>query len=333
MTRGSCRLSHTPAPIRAQTVELLGGRAWLDCMDAERAAHVNGLLKEQQGVIARWQLLEEGCTESEIEWFARGLRVVHHGVYLTGHAPLSPWQRWMAATLTESGTVLARWSAAALHGLRVESDNDPVHVLRQGSSGRRRYAKIKNRLDALDLRYSDTLAQDITTVDGIETTTVARTILDLCMPLSESQRDRLFRDAIRLKKTTREELAAVCLAHRGGRGVARLRALLATYEAIPIERTRSDAEIQGLVVLEQAGVPQPLVNVPVAGYEGDLVDLERKVILELDGPQYHQVPERDAVRNEAWRAAGFTVVRRPTQDAYRDPARVVDALRPVEQDE
>lgn len=296
-------------------------------MDAERAKRVDHLLREQHGVVARWQLVEEGCTEAEIQWFVRAVRVIHRGVYLTGHAPLSPWQRWMAATLTECGTVLARWSAAALHGLRDAADTDPAHVLRHGSGGHRRYPQTDGRLDALDLRYTETLAEDTTTVDGIQTTTVARTILDLCMPMSEAQRDRLFRDAIRLKKTTRDELQAICLAHRGDRGVARLRALLGTYETIPIERTRSDAEIEGLLVLEQAGIAQPLVNVPIGGYEADLVDPDRKVILELDGPQYHQFPERDALRNEAWHNAGFTVLRRPTDDAYRDPSKLVREWR------
>ncbi len=282
---------------------------------------------EQRGVFARWQLSEDGWSEREIEWFVRNLRMVHRGVYATGHAPLTDWQRWKAATLTEHGTVLARWSAAALHGLRVAKASDPVHVLRAGSGGRRRYGRGGERLDTLDLRYSDTLDHDIITFEGVETTTVARTVLDLCMPMSESQRDRLFRDAIRLKRTTREELHAICLAHRGERGVARLRSLLDTYASIPIERTRSDAEIEGLVVLEQAGLRQPLVNVEVGGYEGDLVDLERKVILELDGPQYHQFPELDAAKNEAWRAAGFVVARRSTDDAYHDPDQLVRAMR------
>ncbi|MBO9531407.1 MAG: DUF559 domain-containing protein [Solirubrobacteraceae bacterium] len=157
-------------------------------------------------------------------------------------------------------------------------------------------------------------------------TTLPRAILDLCMPTSFRQRDRMFRDAIRLRRTTREELKAIADAHRGHRGAGRLRELLGKYEAIPIERTRSDAEVEGLVVLERAGLELPSVNVPVAGFEADFVDFKNMRILELDGKQSHQFPERDEERNAAWRAAGFTVQRRPTDDAYDDEASVLRGM-------
>lgn len=286
-------------------------------------------LERQQGVIARWQLLEDGLTEREADHLASRWRNVHRAVYVTGHAPLSDWQRWFAATLTESGTALARWSAAAYLGLRTATDDEPAHVVRSGSGGHRRYARTKNRLDALWVTYSETLGDDLVERDGISSTSAARCVLDLCCVMSAQQRDRLFRDAIRTGVTDRQQLRDVMRQHRGERGTRRLRELLSRYEEIPIERAKSDPEIEGLVVLRDAG--ERLPHVDVAGFVADFVDFERLVITELDGPQYHQFPIRDRERNDAWKAAGFEVRRLSTDAPYELPDSVVRAAR-AEQD-
>ncbi len=325
-------------------------------------------LTHQRDVIATWQLQEDGLSESTIRWLVRDWRVMHQGVYIAGHAPPTDWQRCYAATVTESGTLLARWSTAAHFGMRSLPEHEPMHVSRHGASGRRHYPRgtpaprgrprepeaslaadrvrtgrpaqrsagasaddqvrsphrrRRPRLDALMIRYSTTLAADMTEHQGIPTTTAGRMLLDLFVDCGATASDRLFRDALRLKLVDRQELRDLARAHAGERGVGRLRELLSLYEEIPIERTRSDPEIEALVVLRDAGQRLPEVNVSVAGFEGDLVDHERKVILELDGPQYHQFPQRDRERNEAWENAGYTVQRRPTDDAYSDPGAII----------
>ncbi|MBO9532513.1 MAG: DUF559 domain-containing protein [Solirubrobacteraceae bacterium] len=296
-------------------------------MTPEQRRFVDQLLESQQGVLATWQLTEENWGDETIRWLVRNWRVMHLGVYLSGHAPPTLWQRCCAATLTEPGTLLARWSAAALAGLRTLPDDEPMHVVRHGSGGRRQYGKRKGRIDALHVRYSETLGADETERQGVATTKVARTLRDLFIDCGALKSDRLFRDAIRLKLVTRDELRDFAREHRGERGVGRMRELLSLYSEIPIERTRSDAEVEGLVVLRDAGEKLPLVNFEVAGFEGDFVDLERRTIFELDGPQYHQFPERDRARDQAWEEAGFTVRRRPTDDAYAAPDALVDDYR------
>ena len=52
--------------------------------------------------------------------------------------------------------------------------------------------------------------------------------------------------------------------------------------------------------------------------EADLVWPERRLIVEIDGPQYHLFPDEDAEREQAWKAAGFDVARRPSDAVYRD---------------
>lgn len=339
-----------------------------------RPAHYRLLvdrLTHQRDVVATWQLQEDGLSQATVRWLLRDWRAMHRGVYTAGHAPPTDWQRCYAATITESGTLLARWSAAAHFGVRSLPEREPMHVVRHGASGRRHYERATpaqrrrpgepassatgerdaatigpgrtgdnakrtagghasapnqhagQRLDALMVRYSTTLAADMTEHEGIQTTTAARMLLDLFVDCGATASDRLFRDALRLKLVDRQDLRDLARAHAGERGVGRIRELLSRYEQIPIERTRSDPEIEALVVLRDAGERIPEVNVQVAGFEGDLVDHERKVILELDGPQYHQFPERDRERDEAWTNAGYTVQRRATDDAYRAPDSII----------
>jgi Protein of unknown function (DUF559) len=284
-------------------------------------------LEAQQGVVAWWQLASDGCTEAEIEWLASRWRVVHRGVYVTGHADLTPWQRWYAASITTPNSAVARWSWAAAVGLRSATPVEPAHVVRPGTSGRRHYRRRPGRLDSLTVLYSQRLSADLVHRDGIRMTSPARGVLDMCVAMGPAQRDRLFRDAIRTRVVTRQALHDATRRHRGERGVARLKELLARYAEIPIERTRSDPEIEGLVVLQAAGEPLPAVNVDIAGYEADYVDFDRRVILELDGPQYHQFPEIDRAKQAAWEAAGFVVQRRPTDDAYDAPGTIIAGAR------
>jgi hypothetical protein len=105
--------------------------------------------------------------------------------------------------------------------------------------------------------------------------------------------------------------------HRGRRGTARLRVLAERYQHLPIGRARSDAESMSLERIFVAGGRIPELNVEVAGYEADLVDHERKLIVEIDGGQFHLFPDEDAKREEAWRGDGYDVLRLPSDAVYR----------------
>jgi hypothetical protein len=62
---------------------------------------ISELARRQHGVVARWQLMERGWTEEEIEWRMRTGRLhrLHAGVYAVGHKRASRLGRWMAAVL------------------------------------------------------------------------------------------------------------------------------------------------------------------------------------------------------------------------------------------
>jgi hypothetical protein len=130
---------------------------------------------------------------------------------------------------------------------------------------------------------------------------------------------RAFREALRLKTTTAERIRQSVERHRGARGTAHLGELAVRYAPIQYWRCRSAAEARALEVLHDAGAAPPEVNVWIGGEEADLVWRDRKLIVEIDGPQYHRFREEDARKEAIWRRAGLRVERLSSDDAFHRP--------------
>ena len=244
-----------------------------------------------------------------------GWRVIHPGVYAVNAAPLTRHQRWMAATLTTQDTVLSHASAAAAWGFRPFDGSYEV-VCRPGYGGPRRVGGL------LVLR-SRTLEGDTTRRDGVPITTAARTLIDLCAHLNAHATGRALRESLRLKVTTMAAVTVALDRHRGRRGTGHLATLVRRYRSLPYARTRSPAEARALELLHDAGVQPPLVNVRIAGEEADLAWPRRKLIVEVDGPQYHRFRGEDARKEERWRAAGYEVRRISSDGVFDDPSRLL----------
>jgi len=163
--------------------------------------------------LVEWRALRAvGLHEDAIRRAVASLRPLHDGVWLTGQGPITRHQRRLAATLTTPDSALSHVSAGALHGLRPWRGAYEV-VTRPGSGGPRRIG------DLLVCR-SKTITEHATLRDGVRVTTAARTIVDLAPHLTEKQRAKAVREAIRLRATTALELRLVAAAHRGRRGTA-----------------------------------------------------------------------------------------------------------------
>jgi very-short-patch-repair endonuclease len=279
--------------------------------------HLRSLAARQADIVAAWQLLGSGATWAMIIHRVRkwGWRVVHPGVYALTQAPLTRRQLWIAATLTTPESFLSHASGGACFGFRPWEGSFEV-VTRPGSGGLERFG-------GLLVCRSKCLDGDTTRHDGIKITTAARTVIDLAPQVNERATRRMFREALRLKVMTRADLVTTLSRHPGRRGTRLLRELATRYGSVPYQRTRSDAECLALELLHDAGVEPPRVNVLIAGEEADLVWDNRRLIIELDGPQYHRFPEEDARKQAAWEDAGYIVRRLPTDDVYEQPARLI----------
>ena len=239
---------------------------------------------------------------------------VYSGVYAVSYSPLSREQRRMAATLTAPRSFLAHYSAAAHYGIwRFEAPYETI--VRPGNRGRTRSGGVL-------VRYSSSLAGNVTAYDGVPITSPERTLIDLA---AHADPARPLREARRLKLITPYSLAVSLTTHRTRRGVNRLKHLNDHYAGIPYSRCRSDAEAKGLEVLHDSNRELPAVNERVAGEEADYTYRDRMLIIEIDGPQFHQISAEDQRKQQVWEDAGFTVRRISSDDVYDRPELLIRA--------
>ena len=245
---------------------------------------------------------------------------VHQAVFAIAPALDDERARWMAATLTEQGSVLSHASAAAAWGWW-SAERDHEVVTRPGSGGPR-------RIDGVLVYRSQTLAPDTLTRYGMPITSVPRTLLDLTPRLSGRLLARCVREALRLRTTTTYEIVdALGGRHRGRRGSRRLALAVARYAGLPAGRARSAAEIVALEVLRDAGRSMPQLNTRIAGEEADLTWPAERLIVEIDGGPFHLDAGEDARKEAIWRRAGYEVRRISSLAVYREPDRLL-ALAP-----
>ena len=281
------------------------------------------LAARQHNRFSRAQLHALGIDDSTIQrrvdagrWIA-----VHSAVYAIAPVLEDELGRWMGATLTGPGTALSHASAAAAWGLWDRPRAFEI-VTRPGSGGPERY-------DGLLVHRSERLGEDITTWRGIPISTVPRMLLDMAPHVSFAVLARMTREAIRLKLTTAPEIMeALMTRHRGRRGSRRLVAVVASYTGLPVERCRSASEVRALELLRDAGRPLPEVNRKIAGEEADLIWRPLRLIIELDGPEFHLDRGEDERKQRIWGRAGWEVRRLPSPEVYERPERFL-ALAPV----
>lgn len=152
------------------------------------------------------------------------------------------------------------------------------------------------------------IRRDFTRQLGIRVTSPARTVLDSAPSLSDRTVRRAVNDARLLRYLHLPELADVIERFPRHPGAARLRGLLAT----PGGPTRSEFEDTFPAFCECFGLPRPVMGARVAGYEVDALFPGERVIVELDGWEYHsgrEALERDRSRDADTLASGLVTVR------------------------
>lgn len=116
-----------------------------------------------------------------------------------------------------------------------------------------------------------------------------------------------------------------------GRGRRALKAIEPSLAAaLPSPETRSELERRFLDLCRNAGLPAPEVNVVVEGFEVDALWRDQRLIVELDGYEYHRTRaafERDRARDIALQLAGYRVLRVTWRQLHDDLGSVVDAIR------
>ena len=266
---------------------------------------IAALAARQHGVVTRAQLLAAGIAPDTVRSRVRTRRLVpvHHGVYRVGPV-VDPRAREMAAALAcGAGAVVSHYSGAALWERLPQRDGMLVDVTVPHHHRGRRPGLRVYRVRALP-------EEEVTVLDVIPITTPARTILDLAGVAPPRRVEQALARAIREALTTPAEVLGLLARHPRRPGGPLLRALL-EREGGPAF-TRSEAEERFLALVRKAGLPEPELNVDVGGHEVDFLWRRERLVVEVDGFEFHS--SRDRFENDRRRDAdlfglGLRVVR------------------------
>jgi very-short-patch-repair endonuclease len=281
------------------------------------------LAARQHGVVSRAQLLAAGLSSDAIvrRTAAGRLHRVHAGVYAVGHRLLMPHARYLAAVLAcGDHAVLSHRSAATLWGLQPAGSGQIDVTIPPGGSRKRRGLAI-HVTRALD-------DVDVTDLEGIPCTSLARTLVDLAAVVNLRSLHRALEQALILRIFDHAPLEAALACANGRRGTGTLRRLLAELADEP-PLVRSELERRFLEVVRLARLPPPIVNGFVAGYQVDFHWPAAHLVVETDGRAFHDHAlafERDRQRDLDLALAGWHVVRTGWRQVVEEPHRLIAML-------
>lgn len=281
------------------------------------------LAERQHGVVAIWQLYVLGFSAREVEWRLQTGRLhrIYRGVYAVGHAKLTERGRWMAAVLRfGEEALLSHRSGAGLRSLLPDA-RAVIDVTVPGRS--------RSGVDGIRLHQPRSLhPDDVDVHDGVPTTSVARLLLDVAATEPRRRLERVFEAAERERVLDMTRLRELIERTRGHSGRKPLIALIAAVTE-PHHHTRSELEERFLGLCRAAGIPEPSVNAWVEGHEVDMLWREQRVIVELDGWEFHRTRgafERDHDRAARLRLKGYEVLRFTWRQLEREPHVVIAAI-------
>ena len=284
------------------------------------------LAEQQHGVIALWQVRALGLTGRAVRSrvAAGKLHRIHRGVYAVGHPIVSMDGRRMAAALAcGHGTVASHRMGCALHGV-VNSSALEVTVPGRGSRA----------IPGIVIHRARSLAADeVTVVEGIPCTSLARSLLDYAEIATGRQVERACEQAERLRIYDQTAIDRALVRHPGRRGAKRLFSVTAAFRP-GTTPTRNELEEAMLAICDGAGVPRPRVNAWIpfpegGGAEVDFLWREQRLVVEVDGYETHgtrRAFEHDRARDRRLKLLRYEVIRFTWRDVMLRPDRVAREL-------
>ena len=210
-------------------------------------------------LLLRRDLLRRGVSDDDLRRTLRAgeIHPLRPGAYLNANDP-----RWRDAeerhgALTEAtyvqlapGAVLSHVSAVVRHGLPVwGTPLGTVHVTRDRGSGGRGGRRL--RLHAAPLA-----PDDVVVVDGLPTTSVARTVIDMARTAPFETAVAIADAALHAKLVDGDEITTAVLLACGRRGAGRARSVAAFADA----RADGPGESRSRVRMDRLGVARPVLQ-------------------------------------------------------------------------
>jgi predicted transcriptional regulator of viral defense system len=240
-----------------------------------------------------------------------------------------PWESRVLAPILGigSGALASHTSAARLHGMPGFGPGAPEVTVARSADHRRRGVIMHT---STDLERCTPVV-----VDGVPSTDVDRTLLDLARTTGDARLLRHIEWARREDRTDWSTLISTLARHarRGRPGIRRLRRVIVANMDRD-EVTDSDFELLVLALLAEVGLPTPVLHYRVHHdgrfvAEVDLAYPDARVVIELDGSVHlhPEVRERDLVKQNDLVLAGWTVLRFSYGRYRRYPERVATEIR------
>jgi predicted transcriptional regulator of viral defense system len=296
-------------------------------------AQVAELAARQHLVFSLEQLIDRGLSPRTVHYRTTTGRLhrIHRAVYSLVPPDQLTWRgRYLAAVLAcGDGAVISHREAAALHNLR-PSNRSQIDVTVPGRSA--------PKVSGVTVHRSLTLtAADVTVVDGIPCTTIARTHLDLAAVVPEQQTERALNQAEAMGVLNLRAIDDQLRRNPHAPGAAQLRAALTLY--IPdTAPTESDIEDAFVALCRAAGLPTPERQVWFTLNDGgdpfrvDFLWRTQRLVLEADSRTFHGTArafEDDRRRDQRLARALWQVVRVTGRQLEDDPAWVVEMVADV----
>jgi hypothetical protein len=247
--------------------------------------------------------------------------------HLTG-APRT-WESTVLAPVLAAGPAAcaSHLAAAALHGIPGYAKGVPEITIPRGTDLRRSSARIHTSTDLCRCQR--------VVVDGVPTTDIARTLLDLARLVGDRRLLRGIEWCRRERLLEWGDLVATLARHarKGRPGIRRLRRVIAA-NADRAEVTDSDLELFALAMIAESGLPAPVLHHRVLAEdrfvaEVDLAYPQWRIAIELDGSVHLQaeVRERDLPRQNDLILEGWTVLRFSWKRLADHPDRCLAEIR------
>jgi hypothetical protein len=251
---------------------------------------------------------------------------LYPGVYVPKGAAVTALQRATAAWLwSRRRGVLAGQSAAVMLGTKWIKGNEPAELIHDN---RRAPAGIIVRTETL-------ASNEVTIVGGIRVTTPARSAFDIGRHTPVRNRSIQRLDALAwATRLDSDEVEAIAAAHRGARGLRRLRGVLPLMDG----GAESPQETDARLTLIDAGLPAPTTQFVINGRFGEFiarVDMAYegvKVAIEYDGPQHWEDPivrQRDIDKGYELSGLGWAVVRASSDLLYHRRATYIRRVEDI----
>jgi hypothetical protein len=289
---------------------------------------VQTIAAEQGGVITRSQALSAGMTDRQIGYrlsTARWSRLSFGGYRtLDMHGRRNLLR---AAISVLPGGVASHGSAAALHTLS-HVDTRLVSVSVHASS-------THDFPGVLVHRTRDLAHAHVMVIDGMATTSVARSIVDLAAITHPQRFHAIVSDAIANKKTSASEIDQVLthVARRGKPGVVAARRELEKWIGTPIDA--SALERAGFRLLKCVEVEEWTTEYPIpwsANRRFDVAFPNQQIAIEWDSRRWHTLAkafESDRQRDTKALAHGWRILRFTWDDVHDRPDYVIGTLKSV----